>query len=277
MFYSNNGSSNLRGSMTIPQPPQPVLGSFTDVWELRQESDILLEDAVEKKPECQAGNEHDFYFMDSYQSPAVETLPQQPPQQISSDDSCGMDVHNRRVYCYNPYSLTQPMVPIYSCPCDSCSGQGSPSESVQQHTRSTSYEYAPEESLPLSEHQVKQEGEEQEGMLPESTYVSPFMPPPPPRIDTCDVLFACGTSNADVVVYELTMRWFAKVCRVQHFFVAETEGCPEPSPAEYTFGEWCQKVSTWWAAHFEHMQKKPQPTFTGRQQHSGPRGHNGLW
>ena len=235
----------------------PVYGSFADVWEARQDSDVLLEDALGQKA-------------------STAIFVHQDDDENEQDMSYGDQHFGIKAFCHNPYSLTQPVTEVVVCLCDTCtSGATTP--------RATTFESA------LSS----------EFMTPEPTYSDSttampllasappmtvrFMPPPPPRMDTCDVLHACGCPDADSAVYMMMTRWYAKVAEVQYHFVAEQDLCPGPNPDEYTFGEWCQKANEWWTKTFSHMQKK---TVTPRRSEKfvAPRGrvpqqqrHQGWW
>ena len=94
------------------------------------------------------------------------------------------------------------------------------------------------------------------GVAPVVEVASAFMPPPPPRLDTYDVISFCGAEDPDTVIYNMMVRWFTKVSAVQQRFVAEDNFCPEPKPSEYDFVEWCRQVNEWWYENFEHRQKK---------------------
>eukprot|EP00455_Lapot_gusevi_P045309 TRINITY_DN5775_c0_g1_i4.p2 TRINITY_DN5775_c0_g1~~TRINITY_DN5775_c0_g1_i4.p2 ORF type:complete len:144 (-),score=40.11 TRINITY_DN5775_c0_g1_i4:307-738(-) len=108
--------------------------------------------------------------------------------------------------------------------------------------------------------------------------VSKFMPPAPPRIDTYDVIVACGAADPDTVIYNMMMRWYSKVAKVQSAFSPESD-CPPPSPTEYSFADWCEMVNQWWFKNFEHRQKKvfaqPQHHHHQSQGHSQPFTSNG--
>lgn len=192
----------------------PVMGSFPEVWEGRQASDIVLEDAAFKSKSIAPVDEG----INSYDCPATS---------LSNE-------HTMRIRLHNPYSLTQPLTEVYSCTCGMCANGDV----------NSSYD------IPVE--------------LPCEMPISKFMPPAPPRLDTYDVIVACGAVDPDTIVYNMMMRWYNKASKAQSAFNLESE-CPPPSPAEYSFAEWCEMVNAWWFKNFEHRQKKvvPQP-----QQHS---------
>lgn len=189
------------------------MGSFADMWGVRQESDIILEDGIQKRLQ-------------------TETALQQ-------DD---ID-HTMRVLQHNPYSLTNPLTEVYTCTCGHCNLHSKPAADyfVDPH-------YVTEDVL-------------EEGV------VSRFMPPPPPRVDTYDVIAACGAVDPDSVIYQMMMRWYSRVLKSQVQFDVDA-ACPSPSPSEYTFSEWCSMVNDWWYRNFEHRQKK---------QHRSAPAHQGHW
>lgn len=193
----------------------PVMGSFADMWGVRQESDIILEDGMQKRLN---GGES------------------------QSDD---MD-HTIRVLQHNPYSLTNPLTQVYSCTCGHCSAPAT----VKTHLADTA----------ADPHYVTEDGAAVEETL------SRFMPPPPPRVDTYDVLAACGAVDPDTVVYQMMVRWFSKTERAQTLFDVDCP-CPSPSPSEYSFAEWCTMVNEWWYRNFEHRQKKQHRSAAGHHLH----------
>lgn len=87
--------------------------------------------------------------------------------------------------------------------------------------------------------------------------VSNFMPPPPPPKITRGVIAESSEPALDVdaAFYHITMRWYAKVARVQHKWVADDEACPGPCE-EVPFDEWVAEAGKWWLRHFEHLQVK---------------------
>lgn len=194
----------------------PVMGSFAEVWEGRQASDIVLED-VTFKPK---NNTH----------VNVDYMPVDP---INMDDH----EHTTRIRLHNPYSITEPLTEVYSCSCGMCNHVNTDDSAQQQQFT----EVADEETYEMP--------------------ISKFMPPAPPRIDTYDVIVACGAADPDTIIYNMMMRWYGKVAKAQAAFNPESE-CPPPSPTDYTFAEWCEMTSQWWIKNFEHRQKKvfvPQP------------------
>jgi len=274
--------------------PKPVMGSFTDLWGERQASDYILEDAVGKaettdyfvEPQQQqdaaataAGvcyneqqpTEQAHHFTNYYSS---QHYPQQQQQ---------LYVHAKKIVAHDPYSLVTPVKDVFTCGCDSCIGQyrnnthnnnGNCTMEVSTSSNSESYQalsYQEETPSPTESSQaaavsnsivalVSMPSTCLDHMSEEemSVILARFMPPPPPRVDTIDILTACGTPEADVVVYHLMMRWFAKATAGQSYFISREEDfCPAPKPAEYGFVEWCDKVSQWWFKHFEHLQKRP--------------------
>ena len=124
--------------------------------------------------------------------------------------------HVTSVKVHNPYSLTRTMECKFQCNCVACTGVDPTVAEV----------------------------------------ATVFMPPPPPRLDTYDVISFCGAEDPDTVIYNMMVRWFTKVTAVQHKFVEAGNFCPEPKPTEYDFVEWCRQVNEWWYENFEHRQKK---------------------
>eukprot|EP01084_Bolivina_argentea_P055881 102363_1 len=74
----------------------PVLGSFADVWESRQTSEIIMD---ELKKDAEEEEEED--------------MPRTPSDASSA-------AHPQLITCHNPYSLTEPMMNIYVCQCEDC-------------------------------------------------------------------------------------------------------------------------------------------------------------
>lgn len=199
----------------------PILGSFADLWESRQESDIIYEENIDNK------KQRLFHQVD--EAPAVHDIAAVEAHQ-----------HIQKVTCHNPYSLAEPVLQVFACQCPECNHMQSfmvPEEEEMYY----------EEPMPV---------------------VSRFMPPAPPRLDTYDVIAACGAENPDSIIYNMMVRWFAKVSQVQMYFVPEGEECPPPQPEEYDFATWCQMTNSWWMKHFEHRQKKV---------HVNRHSHNGVW
>lgn len=194
----------------------PLMGSFADMWGVRQESDIILEDGMHKR------------------------------HNAGEDQSDDVD-HTIRVLQHNPYSLTNPLTQLYSCTCGHCS--------------------APETviSRPAGEVAADPHYVTEDAAIVDDT-LSRFMPPPPPRVDTYDVLAACGAVDPDTVVYQMMVRWYSKTSRAQTLFDVDCP-CPSPSPAEYSFVEWCTMVNEWWYRNFEHRQKKQHRSIAS---HHGP-------
>jgi len=209
--------------------------------------------------------------------------------------------------------LTQPTTELVVCLCETCcvSGTTTPRRtssfgptgepgfsSTEYVDFNTSNSCMPQQQ---QQHLVSPRSTEQQHNTPLIQNAIRFMPPAPPRLDTCDVLFACGADNADTIVYMMMTRWYTKVCQIQHFFVSDEAHCPEPRPDGYSFGEWCQLANDWWKKNFAHLQKKaavspttsptsfsaPSNTRYSQQQtsqhhHRGgggrrPNYHNGWW
>jgi len=81
------------------------LGAFADVWEMRQESDIILDDGAEKN-----------HFDDD-----------------AAADAGGDDSHACKVVRYNPYSLDAPVTDLFVCVCMECSGSGNNSKHADEY------------------------------------------------------------------------------------------------------------------------------------------------
>jgi hypothetical protein len=188
----------------------PVMGSFPEVWEGRQASDIVMED-VTFKPKPFATNVEVEYVS---------------PNPIHTDDDASAD-HTTRIRLHNPYSITEPLTEVYSCTCGVCNYVETSAPADNSYEEEIAFE------MPVSK----------------------FMPPAPPRIDTYDVIVACGAADPDTVIYNMMMRWYAKVAKVQSAFHPESD-CPPPSPTDYSFADWCEMVNQWWFKNFEHRQKK---------------------
>lgn len=233
-------------------------GSFADVWEARQDSDVLLEDGL--------GNKAATTIFDDGQNAYPEYQEQQQQQELPSPQHQSI-----RGFCHNPYSLTEPVKEVVACYCSACSSPAiSPRRAMTFDSTGSAEHMTPEHSFNSNSNSFQQQDVALE--LPvavEAPFSIRFMPPPPPRMDTCDVLHACGCPDADSVVYNLMTKWFAKVQQIQGYFLPETEFCPLPSPNQYTFGEWCLKANEWWSLHFANMQKKPVPQ--RRQYNDAPR------
>ena len=195
----------------------PVMGSFADMWGVRQESDIVFEDGTQKS--------------------CINTLQEEHATE-----------HTIKVTTHNPYSLTQPVTQVYACNCAECQG----------HSHEGCAAMMIDEPL----------------MMPEDdavVNVPHFMPAPPPRVDTYDVIAACGAVDPDSIVFNMMMRWFSKVSRIQEFFDVDI-ACPAPSPAEYNFSDWCVMVNEWWVRNFEHRQKR-QSAATAPHRHGASNPH----
>jgi hypothetical protein len=187
----------------------PALGAFADMWNVRQESDMILEE--------------DLKTQKSRLDNIAETA-ERPEGELP---------HTVKVAVHNPYSMRNPVTTVFVCHCDACEPRGL-----------------------------------QEGTLPGEYYeeVSRFMPPPPPRMDTYDVIMACGAHDPDTAVYEMMMRWFRKTSNAQHQFPIDDQ-CPGPNPEGYDFAQWCERANGWWRRNFEHMQRK-------RAGHRAPHSRN---
>jgi hypothetical protein len=235
---TNNNNSRQVAAVEIKQAPQPVLGSFADLWEMRQTSDILLEDTTDKKL-YEEGEE----------------------QQVAPcyDPHTGYYVHPMRVTTHNPYSLSDPIYSVYMCHCEACQSMGS------------SQSDGSEQCLYREQVIIEQVPQPQPEQLVEEP-VSVFMPPPPPRLDTADVLAACECPDAVELVFSMMQRWYVRAARAQSYFVAEADFSPAPTEGATTEDhvEWCRSINQWWYNHFEHRQKKQ---FVPRAH----QGHNGYW
>lgn len=208
----------------IPNVVQaPVLGSFADMWGVRQESDILLDDGMNSK-KYRENTQDDAHPIEEQTTYAE---------------------HTTRVVLHNPYSLTQPLTEVYACTCAECN-----------HGTEKSYV---DDLVAVSREELEPVD------LVDYAALSRFMPPPPPRADTYDVIAACGCQDSDSVVYHMMVRWYTKARASQTLFDVDTE-CPGPSPDEYTFMEWCAMASDWWLRNFEHRQKK-QPAHRAPNQY----------
>lgn len=139
------------------------------------------------------------------------------------------EAHTVCVSLHNPYSLTEPIRNLYVCECDEC--RSATTMAVSEEVETTFY--APD----LAVQQPK------------------FMPPPPPRVDTYDVIAACGCEDPDATVYNMMVRWYSKTSVVAAYFNPD-EACPPPNPELYTFAQWVEMVNEWWYRNFEHLQKK---------------------
>lgn len=253
-FFSDRKGHNRKNTLTVSQKKMgrnrvvaiardeevmadvktaaPLLGSFADVWESRQTSEIVLDEL--KKDES----------------------PESPSDSITPRSALN---HPLRVVRRNPYSVTSPIVDVYTCSCDDCRGYAgrnsasAPVESEQQAAEEFDVEPAAvDPAIDPSDLSV---------------YVTPeqytmFMPPPPPRCDTATILAYGGTQEAEKLVTQLMIRWYSKVTEVQAFFLAEEHYCPQPD-AQYPFQLWCEDVNKWWTKMFSHCQRKPMQTHGG--------------
>lgn len=204
----------------------PLLGSFADVWESRQTSEIVLDEL--KK--------------DAVNECASDSV---TPRSAS---------HPLRVVRRNPYSVTAPIVDVYTCACDEC----------RAYTGRATASAEPEQ---ISEEYVEETADPAIDPSDLSVYVTPeqytlFMPPPPPRCDTATILSYGGTTDAEKLVTQLMIRWYSKVTEVQMYFLSEENYCPQPD-AQYPFQLWCEDINKWWTKMFSQCQRKPMQTHGG--------------
>ena len=164
----------------------PLLGSFADVWECRQTSDIIMDELKKEEEEEQHLEET-----------------------VSSATGTPRDPHPQRIVSRNPYSLSEPVTNLYTCFCVECSQQKS--------SRMGSQEYSVD---------VKHECNEGLALYKTPEIPSAFMPPPPPRPDTAAIIAYGGALNAIEIFRQLLFRWYRKTCEVQHYFVSENDMCP---------------------------------------------------
>eukprot|EP00331_Platyophrya_macrostoma_P004892 CAMPEP_0176417404 /NCGR_PEP_ID=MMETSP0127-20121128/6871_1 /TAXON_ID=938130 /ORGANISM="Platyophrya macrostoma, Strain WH" /LENGTH=227 /DNA_ID=CAMNT_0017797563 /DNA_START=77 /DNA_END=760 /DNA_ORIENTATION=+ len=162
------------------------------------------------------------------------------------------DLHTIRIQVRNPYSLTEPIRNIFMCECDECRS------SMMMPAQASSEQEA---EVIMFETEMVEEP------------ISQFMPPPPPRVDTYDVIAACGCEDPDSAVYNMMVRWYTRTSRVAAFFTPD-ETCPPPNPELYTFAQWCERVNEWWYRNFEHRQMKPVAPARSR---NAPTGTQPLW
>jgi hypothetical protein len=269
--------------------PLPAFGSFPDVWEARQDSDVLLDDALGTKAST-------AIFIHE------EADAQQQQQQLDESFHPLTPEHKSvRGFRHNPYSLTETLKEVEACFCSACTSPATtprrPSNAMEPLPSQEYYSLSAEQpSSGAASFDLCAAAEETVVAPPPPSFAEAtlpislppptsfrFMPPPPPRMDTCDVLHACGCPDADGAVYVIMTKWYAKVLQVQQYFLPESDFCPPPAPEEYTFGDWCAQANEWWTYHFANMQKK---VFTGRGGRSSannmsrsPRQqqHRGYW
>ena len=201
----------------------PVIGSFSDVWEARQDSDVLLDGTCDReKKSCN-------------------------PPQVYEGVAAGAAIV---AFCHNPYSLTHPVVECIISSASSAQGAFSHIINAHEADRTISPPTATTTSA----------GEVVDASSP-SYVASRFMPPPPPSIATREMLLRDSNSSrgAELFVYNLVTRWYARVLVTQHQFIQDPSClCPAPDPSQFSFEEWMDLVNKWWQWNFAHLQKKQQ-------------------
>lgn len=264
----------LAAKLLVAPAAQPVvLATFGDVWEARQESDIIRDDPADKF----ASQPNDI---EAAATPAPEEAADVPaafdvaPHAAAEEEAPAAAPHAVLVIRHNPYSLQQPLAKIFACECQACAvcqealapavaTAAAPLEAAlaAPGVDDAFYDDSAEDEDAAAVAADNQDDDEAAAYDVAAAAaavavepVSRFMPPPPPRRDTYDVIAACGAEDPDAAIYAMMMRWFTKAVAVEPFFVDEQ--CPRPDPSRYDFVTWCDQVNAWWFRHFEHRQKK---------------------